>query len=107
MSQSTTTKIFHMCFCCFSITEPSSIQPISDLEISEGENLTLICQVSGTPPLTVFWINVGSGQRNNGKVLQFTNISRNEGGDYRCEASNECGNSSEAVNINVQCKFMA
>ena len=52
----------------------------------------------------VFWINVASGQRTNSSVLEFTNINRSEAGEYRCEASNECGSASEAVNVTVQCK---
>ena len=52
----------------------------------------------------VFWINVASGQRTNSSVLEFTNINRSEAGEYRCEASNECGSASETVNVTVQCK---
>ena len=86
------------------MTEPSSIQPISDQNVTEGENLNLTCEASGTPPLAVSWIKAGV-QLTNEKVLQLTNISRSQAGDYRCEASNECGNSSELVNINVQCEW--
>ena len=85
---------------------PSSITaPIPDKNITEGGNLTLTCKASGTPSPTVSWIKVSSGQRNDGNVLQLTNISRSQAGDYRCEASNECGNSSEPVNIDVQCEL--
>ena len=83
---------------------PPSIEPIPDKNITDGENLTLICGSSGTPPPTVFWIKVSSGQRTNENVLQLTNISRGEAGHYRCEASNVCGNTSEALTIDVQCK---
>ena len=85
---------------------PSSITPIPDENITEGNNLNLTCQASGTPSPAVSWIIVSSGQRTNGSVLQLTNISRNEAGDYRCEASNECGDSSEPVTVTVQCKCM-
>ena len=37
-------------------------------------------------------------------VLELVNISRNEAGEYRCEVHSECGNETETVNIDVQCK---
>ena len=83
---------------------PASIQSIEDQFIIESDNASLFCNASGTPQPTVFWINVASGQRTNSSVLEFTNINRSEAGEYRCEASNECGSASEAVNITVQCK---
>ena len=49
-------------------------------------------------------MRISSGQRFDVSVLQLTNINRSEAKDYRCEASNECGNASEAQNIDVQCK---
>jgi len=41
----------------------------------------------------------------NGSELVFTNINRSEAGEYRCEASNECGSASETATIEVQCKL--
>ena len=82
----------------------ASIQSIEDQFIIESHNATVFCNASGTPQLMVFWINVASGQQTNSSVLEFTNINRSEAGEYRCEASNECGSASEAVNVTVQCK---
>jgi len=65
----------------------------------------LSCNASGTPPLMVSWIKVGSHTRRNQNELMLANINRNENGEYRCEASNKCGNSSETITIEVQCKF--
>ena len=98
--------IFLFFCCCFSITEPSSIQAMPDEKITEGENLTLTRQAFGTSPLTVSWIKVSSGQPANGHVLELTNINKSEAGDYRCETSNECGNATELVNIDVQCEYL-
>ena len=54
----------------------------------------------------VSWIKVADGgERFNVSDLVFTNISRNEAGEYKCEASNECGNASETATIEVQCKY--
>ena len=86
------------------ISVPASIQSIEDQFVIERRNTSPICNASGTPQPTVFWIDVASGQRTNSSVLEFTNINRSEAGEYRCEASNECGSASEAVNVTVQCE---
>ena len=83
---------------------PASIQSIEDQFVVELRNTSLICYASGTPRPTVFWINVASGQRTNSSVLEFTNINRNEAGEYRYEASNDCGSTVEVVNVTVQCE---
>ena len=86
------------------IAVPASVQSIEDQFVIESHNTSLICNASGIPQPTVFWINVASGQRTNSSVLEFTNINRSEAGEYRCEASNDCGSAVEAVNVTVQCK---
>ena len=83
---------------------PTSIQSIEDQLVIESRNTSLICNASGTPQPTVFWINVASGQLTNSSVLEFTKINRSEAGEYRCEASNDCGSVIEAVNVTVQCE---
>ena len=37
--------------------------------------------------------------------LFIENITRNQAGEYRCQASNPCGDASETVTIDVQCKL--
>ena len=86
------------------IAVPASIHSIEDQFVVELRNTSLICNASGTPQPTVFWINAASGQRTNSSVLKFNNISRNEAGEYRCEASNDCGSAVETVNVTVQCE---
>ena len=83
---------------------PSTIQPLQNKTITEGGNLNLPCNAFGTPPPVVSWVRISTSQRFDVSVLQLTNVSRSEARDYRCEASNECGNASEAQNIDVQCK---
>ena len=82
---------------------PSTVQPLQNETITEGGNLNLSCNVSGSPSPVVSWVRISTGERFV-SVLQLRNVSRNEARDYRCEASNECGNASEAQNIDVQCK---
>ena len=96
----------YIIYCC-PLTVPSSTQPIQNKTVTEAGNVTLYCMASGIPPPTVSWVNVGNGQRLNGRELMFTNINRSQAGEYRCEASNECGNASESTSIiDVQCKFI-
>ena len=71
----------------------------------EGENVTMSCSASGTPPPMVAWIKVDSDKRFDGTELVFTHINRTQAGEYRCEASNECGIASETATIEVQCKY--
>ena len=90
----------------FSFTVPSSITQITqDQNITEGHNVTLSCQVSGVPAPTVSWIKPGC-QGHNGNMLEVKHINRTQAGEYKCEASNECGNATETANIDVQCKYM-
>ena len=65
--------------------------------------MTLSCNASGIPSPIVSWIKA-DGQRIDQSELVFTNIKRSEAGEYRCEASNECGNALETATIDVQCK---
>ena len=67
--------------------------------------MTLSCKAAGIPPPMVSWIIVDDARRINGSELLFTNINRREAGQYRCEASNQCGDASETASIGVYCKF--
>ena len=66
--------------------------------------MTLMCNVSGTPPLMVSWMKPDS-QRVSGYKLEVVNVNRNQAGEYKCEASNECGNATKTANIIVLCKY--
>ena len=85
--------------------EASTIQPLLNETTIEGGKLNLSCNASGTPPPVVSWVRIGTGQRFDGHVLALTNINRSEAGDYRCEASNDCGNESKTTTIHVKCKY--
>jgi len=71
----------------------------------EGENLTVLCNASGFPSPLVTWIKVGGGDMINGSELALTHINRSQAGEYKCKASNEFGNATETVTIEVQCKL--
>ena len=97
------TSHLFMLICFFTVH--SSIYPIQDETITEAGSVILACNASGMPSPMVSWVKVDGGERFNGSELLFTNINRSEAGEYRCEASNGCGNASEAARIFVQCKL--
>ena len=70
----------------------------------EGENRNLTCNVSGGPVLTVTWTEVSSRSQSSGVVRYLTNISRKNAGEYKCEATNDCENSSASTFLTVLCK---
>ena len=71
----------------------------------EGENRTLTFNVSGSPVLTVTWTEVSSHSPSSGVMRYHTNISRsNDAGEYKCEATNDCGSSSASTFLTVLCK---
>ena len=96
---------FYLLLLLFFFVVASTIQPLQIKTIHEGDNLNLSCIESGTPPPVVSWVRISTGQRFDGSVLKLTNINRNEAGEYRCEASNDCGNESKTTTIHVKCKF--
>ena len=82
---------------------PSPIQAMDDKKVIEGDNVTLMCYVSRMPTPMVSWMTPES-QHVKGYKLEVANIHRSEAGEYTCEASNECGNTTETATIDVQCK---
>ena len=82
----------------------SIIQITQDQHVTEGQNVTFTCDVTGIPPPMVSWMTP-DGQRVSGYKLEVTNINRSQAGEYKCEASNECGNATEKANIIFLRKF--
>ena len=78
---------------------------ISSNLINEGQSFNMTCVTSGYPEPNVYWIKGNNGARINGSVLTFTNINRNDSGQYRCEAKNDCGSNSSVQSIEVFCKY--
>ena len=88
----------------FFVSEPSSVLPITMKVVTEGSNLTMMCNASGIPPPTVIWVKTSNEERTNETNLVFTNIHRNQSGEYACKANNPCGDATHSVEIDVQCK---
>ena len=80
------------------------IQALTNITVTEGENSTLTCRVSGTPMPSVSWTEVRTGDRTDGEILVLFNVSKSDAGEYNCEASNFCGNDSKSTFVIVNCK---
>ena len=93
---------------CLPFSVPASVQPITNVSVVEGGNVSLYCNASGVPDPTVTW----SGDVNKvimGRWLNITNISRpaykrSNHLIYRCHANNICGDASRVASIEVLCK---
>ena len=77
----------------------------SSNSVIEGQSFTMTCVTSGYPKPNIYWIKESNDARINGSVLNFTNINRNDSGQYRCEAKNDCGSNSSVQSIEVFCKY--
>ena len=91
---------FYLLFC----TVPSKVYPLENITVIQGDNRNLTCNVSGSPMPNVTWTEVSSSSQSEGVVLYLTNISKNNAGEYKCEAINDCGNSSASTFLTVLCK---
>ena len=77
----------------------------SSNSVIEGQSFNMTCVTSGYPEPNVYWTKENSGTRINGSILDFTNINRNDSGQYKCEAKNDCGSNSSVQSIEVFCKY--
>ncbi|XP_022808216.1 hemicentin-2-like isoform X2 [Stylophora pistillata] len=85
------------------VTEPPSVQHEETKVVKEGDSISVYCNVSSVPPTIVSWRKLKSDDgMTNGHSLNISNISRCQGGEYRCTASNICGAVSTTVEIEVQ-----
>ena len=84
---------------------PPSILPIDNEVVIEGRNIALICNASGFPAPTVYWVKTRNGDPLNKTELFFTSINRSEAGEYTCVASNPCSTSTELAEVDVLCKL--
>ena len=98
-------QLFDIILIILFYTVPAVVYPLENITVTEGENRTLTCNVSGSPStLSVTWTEVKTGIRTMGITRELTHIDRNESGEYKCEASSSCGNDTKSTFVTVQCK---
>lgn len=103
----------HILFLINNLTDPSTINTLSQQDIIEGGALSVTCHVTpGNPSsTTVYWTKEDNqGFRQNGATLQLPYIQRNSSVTYRCTAENmysngENGSDSQSMVVNVLCQF--
>ena len=75
------------------------------MTLAEGGSVSLKCNASGYPEPTVTWTKLGADEFIiSSQWLNFTNISKQETGEYICNANNTCEKPSSLTTIDVQCK---
>ncbi|XP_048588096.1 hemicentin-1 isoform X8 [Nematostella vectensis] len=85
-------------------TAPPRIHGItSDLTVTEGSNVALQCNATGSEPLNVTWRSTNGAFLSSGVTLNLNILSRNDEGSYQCSASNgnECPVAEESVFVTV------
>jgi len=89
----------------FIFTAPAATVKQTENKIAvEGTDVEVYCNVTGIPDPAIIWKNVKSGEIIEGNLLNITNITRAQAGEYKCTANNTCGVDSTMVNIDVLCK---
>ena len=87
------------------VLDPPAVEKVLKITVEEGGHVTKECKVTaGTPSPTVFWKIVDTSEVIYGKLLNITNIRRNQRGEYKCFVNNTCGSDSSTMFIDVQCK---
>ena len=94
----------------FNVELPTVTLPSDPVPVLEGENVTLICNTTGTPPLSTEWTKVGNSTvLSSTSTLTLYNVSRpgtpSETVQYGCTAKNGYGDPASAVvTVHVQCE---
>ena len=70
-----------------------------NLTVKPGDNITLTCVVSGKPSPSVSWTQISTGIRYHDKAWEITNIYVDGLGEYRCNASNRCGQDNDKLTL--------
>ena len=86
--------------------EPNVTIEHCSTNVTEGDNVTVSCNATGSPTPETAWIREKTGEvLSYSKIHQITGINRNEPGAYVCLAWNGIGrNNSKSCLVVVQCK---
>ena len=108
-------RLLYYCSVSLFITDQPefSVHPPNATKI-EGDNVTFTCNATGNPAPTFRWTKIGSvlttdsriSLLSHGKHLTITNVTREDSGQYVCEATNNVTIvPSDSATLNVQCKI--
>ena len=90
----------------FFIVRPAIKSISKNQTLNETNDVTLSCLATGKPRPYVTWSKDGNlgNILNSSSTLVLKNITKEQGGLYRCTADNGFGKAESAVRIIVQCK---
>ena len=102
----------------------TTVSPLNNTTVREGNTTTITCEALGYPPPTIVWsrtngtlgdkvsvsdsVSVPTGYGNVTRVsvnLTITNASGEDTGVYMCSANNSVGSDDSNICITVQCKL--
>ena len=108
-------RLLHYCSVSLFITdEPDVSVHLQNKTKVEGDNVTFTCNATGNSAPTFNWTKDGSvlttGSKislsSDGKQLTITNVTREDSGQYVCEATNNVTTvQSNSATLNVKCKI--
>lgn len=102
---------FYLSFVFLLLLAPPYATSVPDnVAVRVGEVIRLQCLAHGTPPLTYTWTklngNLPPRAHVSGGDLQIDLASPEDGGSYKCTASNNVGNSEVIAKVTIRCKFL-
>lgn len=92
-------KYFIQCFFFLLLEEPKIAQ-IQNTVATSGENINIICLVTGNPTPYVTWQHNGV-TISKGPILHLTNVTQGMAGDYSCVARNLIGEQTKTTALKV------
>ena len=108
-------RLLYYCSVSLFITDqPEFFEHPQNETKTEGDNVTFTCNATGNPAPTFRWtknasvLTTSSRIRlsSDGKQLTLTNVTREDSGQYVCEATNNVRTvPSDSATLNVQCKI--
>lgn len=85
---------------CFFLLEEPKIAQLQNTVATSGENLNIICLVTGNPTPYVTWQHNGV-TISKGPILHLTNVTQGLSGDYSCVARNLIGEQTKTITLKV------
>lgn len=94
------------------IDPPSFVQKLENLSSLVGSEVSLLCVLKGSEPMTVSWMkdnhelkeaeHIQMTYENKTALLHLTDVQRNHAGKYSCQAQNQAGSQTCSALLTVK-----